>query len=55
VTDTTFTAGEGPPLWSSGRSSWLQIQRPRVRFPALLDILRSSGSVTGSTEPREDN
>jgi hypothetical protein len=24
-----------PPLWSSGQSSWLQIRRPRVRFPAL--------------------
>jgi hypothetical protein len=22
-------------LWSSGQSSWLQIQRSRVRFPAL--------------------
>jgi hypothetical protein len=43
------------PLWSSGQSSWLQIQRSRVRFPALLDFLRSSGSGTGSTQPREDN
>jgi hypothetical protein len=25
----------GPPLWSSGQSCWLQIQRSRVRFPAL--------------------
>jgi hypothetical protein len=24
---------EGLPLWSSGQSSWLQIQRSRVRFP----------------------
>jgi hypothetical protein len=32
-----------PPLWSSGQSSWLQIQRSRVRFPALPDFLRSSG------------
>jgi hypothetical protein len=24
-----------PPLWSSSQSSWLQIQRFRVRFPAL--------------------
>jgi hypothetical protein len=43
-----------PPLWSSGQSSWLQIQRYRVRSPALLDFL-SSGSGTGSTQPREDN
>jgi hypothetical protein len=27
----------------------------RVRFPALLDFLRSSGSGTGSTQPREDD
>jgi hypothetical protein len=26
----------GPPLWSSGQSLWLQIQRSRVRFPALV-------------------
>jgi hypothetical protein len=42
------------PLWSSGQNSWLQIQRSWVRFPALPDFLRS-GSVTGSTQPREDN
>jgi hypothetical protein len=24
-----------PPLWSSGQSSWPQIRRSRVRFPAL--------------------
>jgi hypothetical protein len=35
-----------PPLWSSGQSFWPQIQRTRVRFPALPDILRSSGSGT---------
>ena len=23
----------GPPLWSSGQSFWLQIQRSRVRLP----------------------
>ena len=45
----------GPPLWSSGRSFWLQIQRSRVRFPALPDFLSSSGSGTGSTQPREVN
>jgi hypothetical protein len=45
----------GLPLWSSGQSSWLQIQRPRVRFPALPDFLRSSGSRTGSNQPREDD
>jgi hypothetical protein len=44
-----------PPLWSSGQSSWLQIQMSRFRFPALPDFLRSSGSGTGITRPREDN
>jgi hypothetical protein len=38
-----------PPLWSSGQSSWLQIQRSRVRFLALPDFLTGSGSVTGSS------
>jgi len=36
-----------PPLWSSGQSFWLQIQRSRVRSPALPDFLSSSGSGTG--------
>jgi hypothetical protein len=44
-----------PPLWSSGQSSWLQIQRSLVRFPALPDFQRSNGSETGSTQPREYN
>jgi hypothetical protein len=37
------------------KNSWLQIQRSRVRFSGLPDFLRSSGSGTGSTQPREDN
>jgi hypothetical protein len=37
------------------RSSWLQIQSSRVRFPALQEFLRSSGSGTVSTQPREYN
>jgi hypothetical protein len=41
-------------MWSSGQSSWLQIQRSRVRFLALPDFLRSSCSATGSTQPCED-
>ena len=44
-----------PPLWSSGQSFWLQIQRSRVRFPALQDFLSGSGSGTGYTQPREVN
>ena len=43
------------PLWSSGQSFWLQMQRSRVRFPALPDFLSSSGSGTGSTQSREVN
>ena len=47
----------GPPVWSSGQSFWLQIQRSRVRSPvrspALPDFLSSTGSGTGSTQPRE--
>jgi hypothetical protein len=43
------------PLWSSGQSFWLQIQGSRVRFPTIPDFLRSSGSGTVSTQPREDN
>ena len=39
------------PLWSSGQSFWLQIQRSRVRSPALPDFLSSTGSGTGSTQP----
>jgi hypothetical protein len=39
------------PLWSSGQSSWLQIQRSRVQFLALPDFLTSSGSGTRSTRP----
>jgi len=42
-----------PPLWSSGQSFWLQIERFRVRSPALPDFLSSNGSGTGSTQPRE--
>jgi hypothetical protein len=43
-----------PPLWSSGQSSWLQIRRPGFLFPALPEK-KSSGSGTGSTQPREYN
>ena len=44
-----------PPLWSSGHSFSLQIQRSRVLFPALPDFLSSSESGTGFTQPREVN
>jgi len=45
----------GLPVWSSGQSFRLQIQRSRVRSPALPDFLSISGSGTGSTQPREVN
>jgi hypothetical protein len=44
-----------PSLRPSGQSFWLQMQRSRVRFPALPDFQRSSVSGTGSTQPREYN
>jgi hypothetical protein len=50
-----YEDGNEPPLCYSSQISWLQIQRSRVRFPALPDFLRSSGSETGSTQPREDD
>jgi hypothetical protein len=37
-------------IWTASVVSWSW-----VRFPALPDFLRSSGSGTGSTQPREDN
>jgi hypothetical protein len=45
----------GPPLWSGGKNSWLQIQRFRVRFPALPDFLRSNAFGTACTQPGEYN
>jgi hypothetical protein len=42
-----------PPLWSSGQSSWLQIRRPG--FDSRHYHKKSSGSGTGSTQPREYN
>jgi hypothetical protein len=45
----------GSPLWSSGQSSWLQIQRFRLRFPALPGFLRNSRSGTGSAQPHRKN
>jgi hypothetical protein len=42
-----------PPLWSGGQTA--TDSEVRVRFPELTDFLRSSGSETGSTQPREYN
>jgi hypothetical protein len=42
----------GPPLWSSGQSSWLQIQWSWVRFPTLPDFLNSRCG-TLSAQPLE--
>jgi hypothetical protein len=41
----------GPPLCAGGQSSRLQVQRSRVRFPALPDFLKSSGFGTKYTQP----
>jgi hypothetical protein len=35
------------PVWSSGQSSWLQMQRSCVRFPALPDFLEVVGLERG--------
>jgi hypothetical protein len=43
----------GPPLWSSGQSSWLQIQRPG--FDSQHYQKKISGFGTGCTQPREYN
>jgi hypothetical protein len=42
-------------LWSSGQSSWLQIRRPGVRFPALpekkvVGLERGPLSLVSTTE-----
>jgi hypothetical protein len=42
------------PLWSSGQSSWLQIRRPGFDS-RQYQKKKSSGSGTGSTQPREHN
>lgn len=41
--------------WRPFQSSWLQIQKARVEFQVLPDFLRSRGSETEPTQPREDN
>jgi hypothetical protein len=38
---------ERPPLWSSGQSPWLQIQRSRVRFSELPDSCVAVGLERG--------
>jgi hypothetical protein len=49
--------GEVSANWSGGKWSEFLATDPeaRVRFPVLPDFLRSSGSETGSTQPREYN
>jgi hypothetical protein len=44
-----------PLLWSSGQSSWLQTQRSRVRFQALLHFVYSIRSEARRTQACEDN
>jgi hypothetical protein len=56
-----FVRIRGPPLWSSGQSSWLQIRRPGFDsrhyqiFRQKRKRKTSSGSGTGSAQPREYN
>jgi hypothetical protein len=42
-------------LWSSGKEFLATNAEVQVRFPALPDFLRSSGSEMESTQPREYN
>jgi hypothetical protein len=46
-------SSKGPPLWSSGQSSWLQIRRPG--FDSRHYQKKSSGSGSGSTQPHDYN
>jgi hypothetical protein len=43
----------GPPMWSSGQSSWIQIRRPGLDSRHYQK--KCSGSGTGFTQPREYN
>jgi hypothetical protein len=45
----------GPPLWSSGQSTWLQMQKSGFDSRHLPVFLKSSGTGKVSTQPREDN
>jgi hypothetical protein len=45
----------GPPLWSSGQNSWLQIRNPGFQFPALTEkkvvgLERGPLSLVSTTE-----
>jgi hypothetical protein len=44
-----------PPLWFLWSEFMVTNPEVRVRFPALPDFLRNSGSCRGSTQPREYN
>jgi hypothetical protein len=50
-----YQAETKPSLWSSNQSSWIQVQRPWVRFLVLPDFLRNSRSGAGFIQPRQDN
>jgi hypothetical protein len=49
------TFWDRPPLWSSGQSSWLQIRRSGFDSRHYQKKRKSTGSGTGSTQPREYN
>jgi hypothetical protein len=55
VTEYVVLLYQLPPLWYSGQEFLATDLEVRVRFPALADFLRSSGSGTVSTQPRERN
>jgi hypothetical protein len=41
-----------PPLWSSGQTSWLQIQRSRVQSRITAELLEWKSSGSSSRKPR---
>jgi hypothetical protein len=47
--------GKGPPLWSSGQSSWLQVRRPRFdsrhyQEKKVVGLERGPLSLVSTTE-----
>jgi hypothetical protein len=50
-----YIVPNGPPLWSSGQSSWLQIRRPGFDFrhyqkKKVVDLERGPLSLVSTTE-----
>jgi hypothetical protein len=48
-----LTCVKRPPVWSIGQGFWLQVQRSRVRFPALSDFREVVGLERGPLSTTE--